>query len=242
MPRQNRVTPLGELVATRARGLVYGNRGCLHDDAGRIRRRYAGKRWIACRLEFRGRRRDAAAAAGPLHGALLPRRGDGVRRRTPAVRRVPPRGLRPLRRALARPPPGPDRRGRDRRAAPRGTRRPVAAAPSVDARRRSTSSPMAPSCSTETRRSSCWDGACCAGRPAATRTARADRRGSKRWWSRRRRSSRCCAPAGSRATFRSCTRRRVDGASGHLLAAGWRAGRPAPHPWHFYRNRMARLL
>jgi hypothetical protein len=54
MPLQNRVTPLGELVADPARGLVYGNRGCLHDDRGRIRRRYAGKRWIACRLEFRG--------------------------------------------------------------------------------------------------------------------------------------------------------------------------------------------
>jgi hypothetical protein len=36
------------------RGLVYGNRGCLHDDDGQIRRRYAGRRWIACRLEFRG--------------------------------------------------------------------------------------------------------------------------------------------------------------------------------------------
>jgi hypothetical protein len=35
------------------RGLVYGNRGCLHDDEGRIRRRWATKRWIACRLEFR---------------------------------------------------------------------------------------------------------------------------------------------------------------------------------------------
>lgn len=57
MPLQNRVTPLGELVADPARGLVYGNRGCLHDESGRIRRRYAGKRWISCRLEFRGRRR-----------------------------------------------------------------------------------------------------------------------------------------------------------------------------------------
>jgi hypothetical protein len=57
MPRQNRVTPLGALIADPARGLVYGNRGCLHDDRGRIRRRYNGKRWIACRLEFRGRRR-----------------------------------------------------------------------------------------------------------------------------------------------------------------------------------------
>jgi hypothetical protein len=38
-------------------GLVYGNRGCLHDDAGRIRRDHAGRRWIACRLRFRGWRR-----------------------------------------------------------------------------------------------------------------------------------------------------------------------------------------
>jgi hypothetical protein len=52
--RRNRVTPLSELVADPARGLVYGNRGCLHDAAGEIRRRYAGRRWIACRLRFRG--------------------------------------------------------------------------------------------------------------------------------------------------------------------------------------------
>jgi hypothetical protein len=51
--RRNRVTPLSELVADPARGLVYGNRGCLHDDRGEIRRRYAGRRWIACRLRFR---------------------------------------------------------------------------------------------------------------------------------------------------------------------------------------------
>ena len=57
MPLQNRVTPLGDLIADPARGLVYGNRGCLHDEHGRIRRRFNGKRWIACRLEFRGWRR-----------------------------------------------------------------------------------------------------------------------------------------------------------------------------------------
>jgi hypothetical protein len=60
VPLQNRVTPFGELIAHPARGLVYGNRGCLHDESGSIRRLYAGKRWIACRLEFRGWRR------GPL--------------------------------------------------------------------------------------------------------------------------------------------------------------------------------
>jgi hypothetical protein len=50
---QNRVTPLSELIDTPARGLVYGNRGCLHDDTGRIRRRYNGKRWISCQLRFK---------------------------------------------------------------------------------------------------------------------------------------------------------------------------------------------
>ena len=64
MTLQNRVTPLGDLVADPARGLVYGNRGCLHDAQGRIRRRFAVKRWIACRLEFRGRRRSPLQQPG----------------------------------------------------------------------------------------------------------------------------------------------------------------------------------
>jgi hypothetical protein len=64
MPLQNRVTPLGELIADPARGLVYGNRGCLHDDAGRIRRANAGKRWIACRLQFRGWHRSPLMRPG----------------------------------------------------------------------------------------------------------------------------------------------------------------------------------
>jgi hypothetical protein len=64
MPLQNRVTPFGELIVTPARGLVYGNRGCLHDEVGRIRRRYAGKRWIACRLRFRGWHRSPLMQPG----------------------------------------------------------------------------------------------------------------------------------------------------------------------------------
>lgn len=64
MPLPNRVTPLGDLIATPERGLVYGNRGCLHDASGRIRRRYGTKRWIACRLQFRGRRRTPLLAPG----------------------------------------------------------------------------------------------------------------------------------------------------------------------------------
>ena len=64
MPLQNRVTPLGELVAHPARGLVYGNRGCLHDAQGRIRRRQATRRWIACRLGFKGWHRGPLMQAG----------------------------------------------------------------------------------------------------------------------------------------------------------------------------------
>lgn len=54
MPLQNRVTPFSEVVADPARGLVYGNRGCLHDATGTVRRHHNGRRWIACRLQFRG--------------------------------------------------------------------------------------------------------------------------------------------------------------------------------------------
>jgi hypothetical protein len=64
VPLQNRVTPLGDLIASPGRGLVYGNRGCLHDGRREIRRRYATRRWIACRLRFRGRRRSPLMAPG----------------------------------------------------------------------------------------------------------------------------------------------------------------------------------
>jgi hypothetical protein len=53
VPLRNRVTPTGELIADPARGLVYGNRGCLYGADGRIRRPFAVKRWIACRLRFK---------------------------------------------------------------------------------------------------------------------------------------------------------------------------------------------
>lgn len=58
MPRQNRVTPTGELIAVPTRGLFMGNRGILHDDAGNIRRLYVGRRWIICVLSFKGRQRQ----------------------------------------------------------------------------------------------------------------------------------------------------------------------------------------
>ncbi len=58
MPRQNRVTPFGEIVATTERGTFMGNRGVLHDAEGRIKRAWQLKRWIVCVLEFRGRKRQ----------------------------------------------------------------------------------------------------------------------------------------------------------------------------------------
>lgn len=54
MPRQNRVTPFSTLIATTARGTLMGNRGCLHDQHGQIRRNFQGQRWIICLLQFKG--------------------------------------------------------------------------------------------------------------------------------------------------------------------------------------------
>jgi len=57
MPLQNRVTPFGELIATPARGLVYGNRGGRfhRDDQTLGRRRWASRQWICCVLQFKQR-------------------------------------------------------------------------------------------------------------------------------------------------------------------------------------------
>jgi hypothetical protein len=57
MPRRNRVTPFGEIVAMPERGTMMGNRGILHDADGRIRRPWLVKRWLLCVLEFNGRHR-----------------------------------------------------------------------------------------------------------------------------------------------------------------------------------------
>jgi hypothetical protein len=56
-PLQNRVTPFGDIVAAEGRGLFMGNRGVLHDAHRRLVRFSQVRRWIICRLEFRGRRR-----------------------------------------------------------------------------------------------------------------------------------------------------------------------------------------
>jgi hypothetical protein len=58
-PLQNRVTPTGEIVAVPARGLLMGNRGCLHGaDRTLGVARWRSKLWICCVLDWRGHRRD----------------------------------------------------------------------------------------------------------------------------------------------------------------------------------------
>lgn len=61
MPKQNRVTPFGEIVATPQRGTFLGNRGVLHNAEGHIKRAWQVKRWPVCVLEFRGRKRTVMA-------------------------------------------------------------------------------------------------------------------------------------------------------------------------------------
>jgi hypothetical protein len=61
MAEQNRVTPLGEIVAVPLRGAWTGNRGVLHGGGPgghRIVRSHASDLWITCALEFRGRWRE----------------------------------------------------------------------------------------------------------------------------------------------------------------------------------------
>ena len=58
MALQNRVDPFGDLIATPARGLLFGNRGGRfhRDDKTLGKRRWASRQWICCVLQFKGRR------------------------------------------------------------------------------------------------------------------------------------------------------------------------------------------
>jgi hypothetical protein len=60
MTLPNRVSPLGELFATPARGTLMGNRGGrIHTDDKRLTtRRWASRQWICCVLDFKNRQRD----------------------------------------------------------------------------------------------------------------------------------------------------------------------------------------
>src|ERR1700744_4747515 len=65
MPLQNRVTPLGDIVAVPERGGFTGNRGIIHGPATRalLARRGAKPALLVCTLDFRGRRRQVMGTA-----------------------------------------------------------------------------------------------------------------------------------------------------------------------------------
>jgi hypothetical protein len=59
MPLQNRVMPTGEIVMDPGRGLIMGNRGCLHGQGRSLGvSRWRSKLWICCLLDFKGVQRD----------------------------------------------------------------------------------------------------------------------------------------------------------------------------------------
>src|SRR5436853_6144775 len=60
MALQNRVDPFGRLIATLARGTLFGNRGghFHRDDPTLSKRRWASRQWICCVLSFKGRHRE----------------------------------------------------------------------------------------------------------------------------------------------------------------------------------------
>ena len=172
VPLQNRVTPLSELVADPARGLVYGNRGCLHDGAGRdpaAVQRQALDRVPARVPRLAPRAADAARAASRSCSSSTrrPRSPPGTARARCAAARTTT-ASRALWREIH---PGQagadaiDAQLHDERVDP-------ARARSSTTRRRSTSCPTARSWCTTARRTSCSAGSCCAGRPAATAPTR----------------------------------------------------------------------
>jgi hypothetical protein len=61
LPLQNRVTPFGQIVALSGRGTIMGNRGVLHDERRILVRQWQVRRWISCRLQWRGRKRIVMA-------------------------------------------------------------------------------------------------------------------------------------------------------------------------------------
>jgi hypothetical protein len=62
MPRQNRITPFGEIIASPARGTMMGNRGILHDEQGVLtNKRWTHQSWVACSLSYKGIKRTLNA-------------------------------------------------------------------------------------------------------------------------------------------------------------------------------------
>lgn len=65
---QNRVTPFGNIIADKSRGLYTGNRGIIHfSDTKQLHpsRRWTSKAWIYCLCDFKGRKREVFGSNGP---------------------------------------------------------------------------------------------------------------------------------------------------------------------------------
>ena len=88
MPRQNRVTPYGELAAVADRGMFWGNRGQLLDTRGSLARYSRGRLWLICVLEFKGRRRTQWQP-GRLTELYFLDEATGLAAGAPAVRGMP---------------------------------------------------------------------------------------------------------------------------------------------------------
>ena len=61
MPRSNRVTPEGGIIADPARGLFTGNRGILCDEGGARRREWRNRAWICCVPRLRDHRQPLSS-------------------------------------------------------------------------------------------------------------------------------------------------------------------------------------
>lgn len=58
-PLQNRVDPWGQLQADPSKAsTLMGNRGILHNDQKEIVRKWAGRAWLTCKLDFNGIHRE----------------------------------------------------------------------------------------------------------------------------------------------------------------------------------------
>ena len=89
MPRQNRVTPFGEIIAVPERGTMMGNRGSPPRRPRPHPPPLAGEA-VAHLPAGVPRAAPAGHDPGPLHRTLLPRRGDRPGRRPSPLLRVPP--------------------------------------------------------------------------------------------------------------------------------------------------------
>ncbi len=62
MPLQNRINPEGEICRSTARGMLMGNRGCLHNEAKEIVARSKRVAWVTCLIEFKNIKRKVMDA------------------------------------------------------------------------------------------------------------------------------------------------------------------------------------